>query len=82
MATKGILLLNLGTPEEPTAKGLRKFYKYFFSDPYVFDFNAVGRWLLRNLIIIPFEHRKRRKTTRRFDGRRLTAKGLRRPPAP
>ncbi|MDP4869936.1 MAG: ferrochelatase, partial [Gammaproteobacteria bacterium] len=38
MATKGILLLNLGTPEEPTAKGLRKFYKYFFSDPYVFDF--------------------------------------------
>ena len=39
MATKGILLLNLGTPEEPTAKGLRKFYKYFFSDPFVFDFN-------------------------------------------
>ncbi len=33
MATKGILLLNLGTPEEPTAKGLRKFYKYFFLIP-------------------------------------------------
>ena len=61
MATKGILLLNLGTPEEPTAKGLRKFYKYFFSDPYVFDFNAVGRWLLRNLIIIPFRAPKTAK---------------------
>lgn len=52
--TKAVLLLNLGTPSEPTAKGLRDFYKHFFSDPYVFDFNAVGRWLLRNLIILPF----------------------------
>lgn len=51
---KAILLLNLGTPAEPTPKGLRKFYKYFFSDPYVFDFNAIGRWILRNLIILPF----------------------------
>ena len=48
MATKGVLLLNLGTPEEPTAKGLRKFYKYFFSDPFVFDFNAVGVWTCTN----------------------------------
>ena len=54
MARKAVLLLNLGTPEEPTAKGLRKFYKFFFSDPFVFDFNPIGRWLLRNLIILPF----------------------------
>lgn len=52
--TKAVLLLNLGTPAEPTTKGLRDFYKYFFSDPYVFDMNPVGRWLLRNLIIQPF----------------------------
>lgn len=52
--TKAVLLLNLGTPSEPTARGLRDFYKYFFSDPFVFDFNPVGRWLLRNLIILPF----------------------------
>jgi ferrochelatase len=52
--TKAVLLLNLGTPSEPTAKGLREFYKYFFADPFVFDFNPVARWLLRNLIIIPF----------------------------
>ena len=52
--TQAVLLMNLGTPSEPTAKGLRDFYRYFFSDPYVFDFNPVGRWLLRNLIILPF----------------------------
>ena len=52
--TKAVLLLNLGTPSEPTAKGLRSFYKYFFADPFVFDFHPLGRWLLRNLIILPF----------------------------
>ena len=52
--SKAIILLNLGTPAEPTAKGLRDFYRYFFSDPYVFDFNPVARWILRNLIILPF----------------------------
>lgn len=51
---KAVLLLNLGTPAAPTARGLREFYKYFFSDPFVFDFNPAGRWLLRNLIILPF----------------------------
>ena len=52
--SKAVLLLNLGTPSEPTAKGLRDFYRYFFSDPFMFDFNSVGRWVLRNLIILPF----------------------------
>ncbi len=52
--TRAVLLLNLGTPAEPTAKGLRAFYRHFFSDPFVFDFNPVGRWLLRNCIILPF----------------------------
>ena len=36
--SKAVLLLNLGTPSEPTAKGLREFYSYF-SDPFMFDFN-------------------------------------------
>lgn len=52
--TKAVVLLNLGTPAEPTAKGLREYYKHFFSDPYVFDMNPVARWALRNLIILPF----------------------------
>lgn len=52
--SKAVLLLNLGTPAEPTARGLRRFYKHFFADPFVFDFNPVARWLLRNFIILPF----------------------------
>ncbi len=52
--SRAVLLLNLGTPSEPTAKGLRKFYSYFFADPYVFDMPAWGRWVLRNLIVKPF----------------------------
>lgn len=52
--SKAVLLLNLGTPAEPTPRGLRAFYRYFFADPFVFDMNPIGRWLLRNLIILPF----------------------------
>ena len=58
---KAVLLLNLGTPAEPTAKGLREFYRYFFADPFVFDMNPLGRWLLRNLIILPFRAPKTAK---------------------
>lgn len=59
--SKAVLILNLGTPAEPTAKGLRAFYKYFFADPFVFDINPAGRWLLRNLIIQPFRAPKTAK---------------------
>ena len=50
---KAVLLLNLGTPSQPTTKGVRAFYRHFFADPYVFDMPAWQRWLLRNLIIMP-----------------------------
>ncbi len=59
--SKAVLLLNLGTPAQPTAKGLREFYRYFFADPFVFDMNPLGRWLLRNLIIMPFRAPKTAK---------------------
>lgn len=61
LMSKAVLLLNLGTPAEPTTKGLRDFYKHFFSDPFVFDMNPLGRWLLRNLIILPFRAPKTAK---------------------
>lgn len=59
--SKAVLILNLGTPSEPTAKGLREFYKYFFSDPFVFDMNPLGRWILRNLVVKPFRAPKTAK---------------------
>ena len=59
--SKAVLLLNLGTPAEPTAKGLRDFYSYFFSDRFVFDMNPVALWMLRNLIIKPLRAPKTAK---------------------
>jgi ferrochelatase len=58
---RALLILNLGTPASPTPKGLRDFYRYFFSDPFVFDIPAWARWMLRNLIILPFRAPKTAK---------------------
>lgn len=51
--SKAVLLINLGTPAEPTARGLREFYRHFFADRFVFDINPIGLWVLRNLIVLP-----------------------------
>ncbi|GLS82885.1 ferrochelatase [Paraferrimonas haliotis] len=37
----GVLLVNLGTPEAPTAAGVRAFLKEFLSDPRVVDLNPL-----------------------------------------
>ena len=50
----GLLLINLGTPEEPTSAAVRRYLREFLSDPRVLDINPVGRFLLLNLIILPF----------------------------
>lgn len=49
----GLLLINLGTPDEPTPPAVRRYLREFLSDPRVIDINAVGRALLLNLIILP-----------------------------
>ena len=49
----GILIGQLGTPEEPTTKALRRYLRQFLGDPRVIEMNPVGRWLLLNLIILP-----------------------------
>ena len=43
----GILLVNLGTPEEPTAKGLRPYLKQFLGDPRVIEWPA---WLWKPIL--------------------------------
>jgi len=50
----GLLLINLGTPTAPTTSAVRRYLREFLSDPHVIDMNPVGRWLLLNLIILPF----------------------------
>lgn len=54
----GLLLVNLGTPDEPTTGAVRRYLREFLSDPRVLDMNRVGRFLLLNLIILPFRPKK------------------------
>jgi ferrochelatase len=54
----GLLLCNLGTPEQPDAVAVRRYLRELLSDPRVLDIHPVGRWLLLNLIILPLRPRK------------------------
>jgi len=49
----GLLLINLGTPDEPTTSAVRRYLREFLGDPRVLDINAIGRALLLNLVILP-----------------------------
>lgn len=53
MSTTAILLINLGTPEEPTPKAVRKYLKEFLSDPYVVEIPRLPWWVILNLLILP-----------------------------
>lgn len=48
----GLLLLNLGTPDAPTTRAVRRYLAEFLSDPRVIDINPVGRWLLLHGVIL------------------------------
>jgi protoporphyrin/coproporphyrin ferrochelatase len=54
MSKKGVLLINLGTPDSPSVTDVRKYLTEFLNDPYVIDINWLARTLLVNLIIVPF----------------------------
>ena len=51
--TTGILLLNLGTPDEPTPAEVRRYLKEFLSDPYVVDIPKPIWWVILNCFILP-----------------------------
>ncbi|MDH3211045.1 MAG: ferrochelatase [Myxococcales bacterium] len=53
----GALLVNLGTPDSPRVRDVRRYLREFLSDPYVIDLPAVPRWLLLNLVILPLRPR-------------------------
>ncbi|MGN6395757.1 MAG: ferrochelatase [Mucilaginibacter sp.] len=54
MAKKGILLVNLGTPDSPETSDVRKYLNEFLMDPRVIDINPISRALLVKGIISPF----------------------------
>lgn len=61
MAKKGILLVNLGTPDSPSTADVRKYLDEFLMDPRVIDVNPVLRTFLVKGIIVPFRSPKSAK---------------------
>lgn len=58
MPRTGLLLINLGTPDEPETSAVRRYLRQFLSDPRVIDLNPVARWFLLNFAILPFRPKK------------------------
>jgi ferrochelatase len=52
-ARRGVLLLNLGTPEQPQPAQVKKYLKEFLMDPWVIDIPFLFRWFLIHGIIVP-----------------------------
>jgi ferrochelatase len=53
-----VLLVNLGTPDAPTASAVRLYLKQFLSDPRVIEIPKVVWWFILNGIILPFRSGK------------------------
>ena len=50
----GVLLINLGTPDSPKTKDVRRYLSEFLNDPRVIDIHPWLRFFLVNCIIVPF----------------------------
>ena len=57
----GLLLIQLGTPESPSIKHVRRYLRVFLSDKRVIDLPTVIRYVLINLIILPFRAKRSAK---------------------
>lgn len=53
MARIGVLLSNIGTPDEPTPDAVGRYLRQFLMDEYVLDMPFIKRWLLVNRVIVP-----------------------------
>ena len=70
MKKKGVLLVNLGTPDSTKVSDVRKYLREFLMDKRVIDIPAFPRWLLVNGIIAPFRAPKSAAEYRKlFDDR-------------
>ncbi len=58
MKRKMLLLVNLGSPENPTPPAVGRYLKEFLMDPFVIDLPYLQRFLLVRGIIVPFRKYK------------------------
>src|SRR5436190_23790554 len=49
----GVLLIQLGTPDAPTAPALRRYLRQFLGDPRVIEAPRLLWWLILNFRILP-----------------------------
>lgn len=78
-ADTGLLLVNVGSPDSPERRDVRRFLRDFLSDPAVMDVAAPLRWLLLNLVILPFRPARSAEAYRRIwttEGSPLLVHGL------
>ncbi|NRA13844.1 MAG: ferrochelatase [Crocinitomicaceae bacterium] len=61
MKKTGVLLVQLGTPDSPKTKDVRRYLSEFLNDPRVIDIPWLGRTILVNGIIVPFRAPKSAK---------------------
>lgn len=61
MSKKGILLVNLGTPDSPAVSDVKKYLDQFLMDERVIDIPRLNRTLLVKGIIVPFRSPKTAK---------------------
>jgi ferrochelatase len=50
---RGVLLVNLGSPDEPTPQAVRAFLDEFLGDPWVVDLNPALWWAVRKFLVLP-----------------------------
>src|SRR6516164_6622027 len=51
--TKGVLLLNLGSPDSPSVPDVRRYLREFLMDSRVLDVNWLARFCIVNFAILP-----------------------------
>ena len=61
-----VLLINVGTPDEPTVKAVRRYLFEFLNDRRVIDIPLILQKILVNLIIVPFRAPKSTKLYQRL----------------
>lgn len=66
MGKKGILLVNLGTPDSPSTADVRKYLGEFLMDGRVLDVNPILRAILVKGIIVPFRGPKSAKVYKKL----------------
>ena len=61
VARSAVVLVNLGTPDQPTRSAVRRYLKEFLSDPRVVEIPRLVWWCILNMIILPFRSGKSAK---------------------